>query len=90
MKVRYEESFLKDIRKLKDERIKQKLQNVITTIKDASSLEDLPNVKKIKANRDAYRIRIGNFRLGFYLVEDAIEFAKFMDRKDIYKRFPKK
>ncbi len=90
MKVRYEESFLKDIRKLKDERIKQKLQNVITTIKDASSLEDLPNVKKIKANRDAYRIRIGNFRLGFYLVEDAIEFAKFMDRKDIYKRFPTK
>lgn len=88
MKVRYEESFLKDVRKLKDERVKQKVKRVINSIKSASDLTNVPNLKKIKGGKGAYRIRVGNYHLGFYLVDDVVEFAKFMDRKDIYKKFP--
>ncbi|WP_424583806.1 type II toxin-antitoxin system RelE family toxin [Tunicatimonas sp.] len=89
MKVRYEESFLKDLRKLKDERVKQKVRSIITNIKSASDLESLSGVKKLKSDRNAYRIRIGDYRLGFYLENDTVDFARFTNRKNIYKKFPK-
>jgi mRNA interferase RelE/StbE len=37
---------------------------------------------------EAYRIRIGDYRLGFYYTENQIEIARFLKRNDIYKVFP--
>ena len=37
---------------------------------------------------NAYRIRVGRFRIGFFLEGDAIEFVRCLPRKDAYRHFP--
>ena len=37
----------------------------------------------------AYRLRLGDYRVGIFLVEGVVEFARVVHRRDIYKVFPK-
>ena len=43
----------------------------------------------MKGHSYAYRIRIGDYRLGFYFEDNTIFLARFLKRSDIYKVFPK-
>lgn len=88
MQVVYLKHFLKDIQKLNDSAIKKQLLELISDFKKANSLLDLTQVKKIRGHSEAYRIRIGKYRLGFYFNGEIIEFARFAKREDIYKLFP--
>lgn len=88
MKVIYLKSFLKDIQKLKDNILKENVLDVIIEVKNAQSLDELSNIKKLKGHTEAYRLRIGKYRLGFYFYENIVEFARFAKREDIYKLFP--
>jgi mRNA-degrading endonuclease RelE of RelBE toxin-antitoxin system len=80
--------FLKDVQKLNDANVKQQLNTVISEIKAANHLTDLTQVKKLRGHSEAYRIRIGKYRLGFYFTGTHVEFARFAKREDIYKLFP--
>jgi mRNA-degrading endonuclease RelE of RelBE toxin-antitoxin system len=51
-------------------------------------LEKIPNTKKLKGHKSAYRTRIGDYRLGFFFESSVIILARFVNRKDIYKIFP--
>lgn len=42
----------------------------------------------MKGFRNAFRIRIKDYRLGFYLEKDTILISRLLNRKDIYKYFP--
>jgi mRNA interferase RelE/StbE len=88
MKIEYLKQFSKDLLKIKDQSIKDSLFEVITNLKNAENLSDLSNVKKMKGHSEAYRIRIGKYRLGFFFDEEVIELARFAKREDIYKLFP--
>jgi len=88
MQIVYLKHFLKDIQKLNDSAIKKQLLELISDFKKANSLLDLTQVKKIRGHSEAYRIRIGKYRLGFYFNGEIIEFARFAKREDIYKLFP--
>lgn len=44
-------------------------------------------LKKLSGNPNAYRDRIGNYRLGFYYEKQTIILARFLKRNDIYKVF---
>lgn len=88
MKVEYLKQFSKDLQKIKEENLKADLFAVIITLKNAESLASISNVKKMKGHPDAYRIRIGKFRLGFFFDGETIELARFAKREDIYKLFP--
>jgi mRNA-degrading endonuclease RelE of RelBE toxin-antitoxin system len=88
MQVVYLKHFLKDIQKLNDSIIKKQLLELISDFKKANSLLDLTQVKKIRGHSEAYRIRIGKYRLGFYFNGEIIEFARFAKCEDIYKLFP--
>ncbi len=52
------------------------------------SLGNLTNVKKLKAEGDYYRIRIGDYRIGLALEDSAIVFVRVLHRKEIYRYFP--
>jgi hypothetical protein len=56
MKILFERSFLKDIRKIKDWRIKELIYLNIDEIKKAESINNLHNIKKLKGHKSAYRI----------------------------------
>ena len=88
MKVEYLKQFSKDLLKVKDESLKGDLFTIIIVLKNAETLNELSNVKKLKGYQNAYRIRIGKFRLGFYFDGEVIELFRFAKREDIYKLFP--
>jgi mRNA interferase RelE/StbE len=88
MKVEYLKQFSKDLSKINDEALKTNLFDVIMILKNVESLNLVSNIKKMKGHSEAYRIRIGKYRLGFYFDGEVIELARFAKREDIYKLFP--
>ena len=54
----------------------------------AGTLAELRGDKKLAGHRDAFRIRVGDHRLGFFFRKGTIEFARLLHRKDIYRLFP--
>lgn len=88
MKVEYLTQFSKDLLNINDESLKNNLFDCILALKEAENLNVLPNVKKLKGHSEAYRIRIGKYRLGFFFDGEVVELARFAKREDIYKLFP--
>ena len=72
MKTLFEKSFLKDIRKLRDNQAKEQIARIIDEIKEADSIDKLPNVKKMKGHPSAFRIRVGDYRLGLFIEDDHV------------------
>lgn len=91
MNILIDKSFVKDINKIKDKNLLQKLNNFILGFEKTLSFSDIPSIKKIKGYKTYYRIRISDYRLGIEKInEDKICLIRFLHRKDIYKYFPKK
>jgi mRNA-degrading endonuclease RelE of RelBE toxin-antitoxin system len=88
MLVIVKKSFNKDIEKVNDKKLAIKIKEVIDSLQKAEAIIDIPNTKKLKGSANAYRIRIGAYRLGFFLTENVIELTVFLHRKDMYKIFP--
>ncbi|WP_269223735.1 plasmid stabilization protein [Flavobacterium sp. IMCC34518] len=88
MKVEYLKQFSKDVSKINDESLKTNLFDVIIVLKNTENSNLISNLRKMKGHSEAYRIRIGKYRLGFYFDGEVIELARFAKREDIYKLFP--
>ena len=88
MTVTFNRYFLKDLDKLPGAALKADVADVIEAVECAVSLSELANVKKLKGFKTAYRIRVGDFRIGVVVVRGVVEFVRVVDRKDIYKLFP--
>lgn len=88
MNVIYTKTITKDVRKIKDKKLTDKLTAIIQQLKTASSLEEIQQLKKLKGHPAAYRIRVGDYRLGFYYEENTVILARMVKRSDIYKLFP--
>jgi mRNA interferase RelE/StbE len=88
MNVEFRKSFEKDLRKIKDVELLQRIQVVIEEVETIDSMADLTNVKKLKAEGDYYRIRVGNYRIGLSIGKETVVFTRMLHRKDIYRYFP--
>jgi mRNA interferase RelE/StbE len=88
MKIIFLSTFLKDIKKIKDPKAARMIEKLISNLKQAASLEDVSNVKKMKGYSVAYKIKSGNYRMGIYKDLEHIELARFLKIEDIYKVFP--
>jgi mRNA interferase RelE/StbE len=88
MKVEFKKSFEKDLSKVRDVELLQRIQAVIEEVETIDSLADLTSVKKLKAEGDYYRIRVGDYRIGLSVNEDAVVFVRMLHRKEIYRYFP--
>ncbi|MGB0879113.1 MAG: type II toxin-antitoxin system RelE family toxin [Polaribacter sp.] len=88
MKVIYLSQALKDVNKIKNEKLKSKLFDIVTSLKLAENLSEIKNVKTMSNHPEAYRIRVGDYRLGIFYSKDTITIARFLKRNDIYKAFP--
>ncbi|MGM0621883.1 MAG: type II toxin-antitoxin system RelE family toxin [Bacteroidota bacterium] len=86
MKIVYSKQFAKDVKKYPE--LKNKVFKVIETFRQANSLSELKNIKKLQGSGNFFRIKIGNFRVGFSYSENTIVFKRFLHRKDMYKYFP--
>jgi mRNA interferase RelE/StbE len=88
MQTKFRQKFAKDLASIKDKSILRKVKEAIFSVEEATSLSDVHNVKKMAGSPTAYRIKIGDYRLGFFVEKDTVEFTRFLHRKDIYKYFP--
>lgn len=88
MKVLFEKKFYKDIDALNNKVLKQKIEQIIMDIENADELSQISNIKKMKGHKSAYRIRVGEYRLGFFFENQTVIFTRFMHRKEIYRYFP--
>lgn len=89
MKVEFDKSFDKSLEKIRDKSLFPKIERIINNLEKAKSLADIPNLKKLSGFKDYYRIRIGDYRLGFEKINNTtLRLLIIANRKDIYKLFP--
>lgn len=89
MEVIFLKRFLSDLKKIKDPKTKRKIIALIETLETAKNLDDLSGIKKISGYGFAYRLRMGDYRLGFFYENYKVELVRFLKRSDLYKVFPK-
>ena len=89
MKVEFDKSFERSLGKIHDSRILHRLERIITHLEISSSLAQEPNIKKLSGYSNYFRLRIGDYRVGFELLNRTkIRFIIIAHRKDIFKIFP--
>ena len=88
MKVDFRKSFLRDLKRVKEPEIRERLRETIYSVERAQSLQKIGDVRKLKYGDRFYRIRIGDYRLGLAREDDTLVFVRFLHRKDLYKYFP--
>ncbi len=90
MKTEFKKSFAKDLKKRsQDKTLLQQVTQAIHDVEAAETLQDIKNLKKLKAgNNNAFRIRIGNYRIGLIIENDTVCFVRLLGRNDIYRYFP--
>ena len=88
MDVRFEASFEKDLKKVKDKKLLKRIREAIDEVKKAPDLGDVKNLSKLKGYKTFYRIRLGDYRIGLDVTENKVIFTRILHRKDIYRYFP--
>jgi mRNA interferase RelE/StbE len=80
-------SFEKDVARL-DIMTRKRVLKLIEQVTGASEIASLANSTRLVGHPNAYRLRIGEYRVGIFLQDGIVEFARVLHRKDIYKVFP--
>jgi len=89
MIIEFDRSFAKSLDRIENPIILRRLEGIIIHIESAKSLSEIPKIKKLTGFPNYFRIRIGDYRLGFeYIDNNTIRFIIIVHRKDIYKSFP--
>lgn len=88
MKLLIDKSFEKDIRKIADKKILHAIADCIDEIKSKNKLSEISNCKKLTGSKNCYRIRIGDYRLGFVFENNIVELIRFLHRGKMYDFFP--
>jgi mRNA interferase RelE/StbE len=88
MNVEFTKLFLKQLDKIRDPIIKNRVKSAILKAESANALTELNNIKKLSGAENHYRIRIGDYRIGLKLYDGVLYFAAIAHRKEIYSSFP--
>jgi len=88
MKTEFLKQFYKDIDKIELDSVKKDISDSITDVENASKPTEISGIKKLSGYKYAFRIKIGDYRIGMFIEKGIVEFARVVHRKDIYKVFP--
>lgn len=88
MNSEFADSFLKDLRTIKDKGLLRRLRELIESVEQAQSLGELSNVKKLKGGGHYYRVRLSDYRVGLLVEKEIVIFVRVLNRKEIYRYFP--
>ena len=89
MNVEFDRSFLKSLEKTRDSKVFPKVLRFIQQAEKARNLHHLKQVKKLSGYKSYYRIRLGDYRLGFEEINsNTIRIIILVHRKDFYRKFP--
>ncbi|MEM6613242.1 MAG: type II toxin-antitoxin system RelE/ParE family toxin [Cyanobacteria bacterium P01_C01_bin.72] len=89
MKTEYLPSFIKDLKKLRKTSTYSEIKNLaFQTISDCQNITEIKSLKKIKGHQNAYRIRVGDYRIGVFIQKETVIFSRVLHRRDVYRYFP--
>ncbi len=88
MVVLFDKSFLHDVRKINDAKLKLRIARVIQSIEKADSFNEIKNLGKMKGHASAYRIRVGEYRIGLFKDKEVVKLVRILHRKNMYRFFP--
>jgi mRNA interferase RelE/StbE len=88
MQVKYESRFQKDLKNINNASILEKIKTVIENCKQADSIQQINQLKKMRGYNQFYRVRVGDYRIGLAIQDDIFIFVRCLHRKDIYRYFP--
>lgn len=80
MRIEIRKSAIKDLQKI-NEPFKNKLHEKIISLKN---FPDVSNIKKLTNFEPAYRMRVGDYRVLFDVVEDTIFIGRVLHRQESY------
>ena len=87
MNVEYSKDFEKSVKKLSGKML-DSIRRVITEVKNAESIKDITDCKKLVGYRNVYRIRIGDYRAFFTfhveIINDTVIFRYLVSRGEAY------
>ena len=87
MNVDYSKDFKKSVKKLSGKML-DSVRRVVEEVKNAESLKDITDCKKLVGYRNVYRIRIGDYRVFFTfhieIINDTIIFRYLVPRGEAY------
>ena len=89
MNLLVDKSFEKDTDKIKDKKLLHKVAACIEQVIASKNSNEIQNLKKLQGFKNHYRIRIGEYRIGLRIEKNEAIFERFLNRKDIYKYFPR-
>ena len=88
MKVEYHKSFERDLQRVRDQNLLDRVEAVLVELEGSEDLDSISNIKTMKGHPDYFRVRIGDFRLGFKRIDGGVRIIRFLSRGDIYRKFP--
>ena len=81
MEIKLRRASIRDLDKI-NSKDKKRILNSITSLKN---FPQASNIKHLVASDSAYRMRVGNYRVLFDVINDTIFIARVLHRKDAYK-----
>ena len=89
MNVTYKKKFLKDLKALQSTEACEKICDlVLEKIPNVEDLGTIANLSKLTGDDTAYRIRVGDYRIGLFMEDNAIVMSRVLHRSEIYRYFP--
>ena len=88
MNTRFRESLGADLAAIKDAGLLRRIKKVIEHVEAVRTFPEIPNLKRLDAKGKYYRIRVGDYRVGFVFEHGTVTFVRCLDRKEIYRYFP--
>jgi mRNA interferase RelE/StbE len=87
--IQYLPSFIKDLKALKSTPYYETIKTLVfEEIPQILTFEEITNIKKLQGYDNAYRIRVGDYRIGLIFDGEIILFQRVLHRKEIYRYFP--
>jgi mRNA interferase RelE/StbE len=84
----FRESFETDLAAITDTAFLRRIRRVIEQVEAATTFQQIPNLKRLEATGKYYRIRVGDYRIGFVFERGTVTFVRCLNRKEIYRYFP--
>jgi len=84
----FRESFHADLSAITDVGLLRRIKKLIEQVEGACTFQQIPHLKRLDAKGKYYRLRAGDYRVGFVFEQGAVSFVRCLNRKEICRFFP--
>ena len=82
MNTAFRESFDADLSAINDAALLRRIRKVIEQVEAARTFKQIPNLKRLEATGKYFRVRLGDYRVGFVFELGTVTFVRCLHRKE--------